>query len=682
MFAQKGSLTRKCVWLFVLLYLLFGARAFAQQDSSVRKDLFQMSLEELTEVNVVSASRQEQKISEISVPISIITAEDIHYSGLTSIPEILQFEPGVDVLRTSRFRYAVGIRGLHDVISDKTLVLINGRSTYSSVYGGAEWFRLPLFPEDIERIEIVRGPSGASWGANAFNGVINIITKNPDDVLGYFGSTTITEFGDSFTHLRWAEKKDKWSWRSSLGYEDQKSSDEAGAGDYKSSVPSMNALIGFDTYSAQDFSRNLITDNEFVYQPSDWTKLSLGVGHSNKTSGNFETGGLFPSNHRCYETTRLFSRIDRKFEDGSSGSLQWFGNLERSGLGDQLSYHNFENDFEGQLNFAPIGNHHILIGGNVRLIRINSKSPTAESYKFEGEPFDEQLVGIFGIDRWKITDRFTIEGQLRGDWYSETQTDWSGRLTGLYALDDNKDHILRFSAAKAFRSPMAAIRNVTVERFAIGPDLYLMNVVKSSHELENEETWSLEAGYTGKLAKGLTLQLDGYYQHYDNLIGIKTGPDPLGLGRFFISVENIADAEAWGGECELAYENKRGKLSAWYSYNDFRTEKSHQDIRAYQPAKHKAGLTGRLFLPDNWAFNVNYKFTDTTPGNPNGGDDIGSSHRLDLTISKKIAKGRGELMLGVSDILVKTRESVLDLGAYTAHETPGRMFFARLQLKF
>lgn len=169
---------------FMFLFGISGVVFAEQQEPNKQDELLEMPLEKLMEVTiVVSASRQEQKITQTSVPVSIITAEDIHYSGLTNIPEILQFTPGVDMLKISRFRYAVGVRGLHDFISDRTLVLINGRSAESPLFGGSEYYTLPIFMEDIERIEVVRGPGGAALGANAFNGVVNIITKKPEDVL-------------------------------------------------------------------------------------------------------------------------------------------------------------------------------------------------------------------------------------------------------------------------------------------------------------------------------------------------------------------------------------------------------------------------------------------------------------------------------------------------------------------
>ncbi|MGD9110461.1 MAG: TonB-dependent receptor plug domain-containing protein, partial [Phycisphaerales bacterium] len=538
-------------------------------------DLFEMSIEELMEMPIViSASRQEQEIAEASVPISIITAEDIHYSGLKSIPEILRFVPGVDVLRADRNRYAVSIRGLHDAYSDRTLVLIDGLSAYSSIYGGAEWYRFPILIEDIKRIEVVRGPGGAAWGANAFNGVINIITKEPEDVSGYFGSTTINEFGDTYSHLRWAEKKGKLSWRTSLGYQDHESSDDAGAGRYESLNPALNTTIGFDSYSARDFSRNWVSDTKVLYRLSDKTKVSFGIGHSNNSVGNWELGGSLPKDDNRFETTRLSSRIDTEFPNGSSGYLQWFGNLERTSLGSHIRYRNFENTFEGQLNLKPINKHHISIGGNIWFAHISSSAKLAtHDYAFQSPPYDEQMVGLFVIDRFEATDRLAIEGQIRGDWYSETQTDWSARLTGLYALDDKKDHVLRVSAAKAFRSPMVAYRTTTTQLHEFAPGLFLVNTHSPLKNLSNEEIFSLEAGYTGKLTKELTIRLDSYYQHFDHMIGYQYYSDPLGLNRYFVGFENVADAKAWGSEFELAYENKVGKLSAWYAYNAFRTEK-------------------------------------------------------------------------------------------------------------
>jgi iron complex outermembrane receptor protein len=161
---QKTFLARKSGFVLMsLLISILNVQLPAQEPyPNKQKDFFEMSIEELMDVEVVSASRQARKIGELSVPVSVITAEDIHYSGLTSIPEILQFAPGMDVLQVDRNRFAVGVRGLHEVYSDRLLGLTDGRAADCINTGGPRFPQLPVLLEDIERIEIVRGPSEPS----------------------------------------------------------------------------------------------------------------------------------------------------------------------------------------------------------------------------------------------------------------------------------------------------------------------------------------------------------------------------------------------------------------------------------------------------------------------------------------------------------------------------------------
>ena len=125
----KESSAGKRAALIAAVLLSGVALCFAEQgEANAPKDLFEMPLEELMKVSVVtSASRQPQKIGQLTVPVTVITAEDIHYSGLTNIADVIQFAPGVDVLKIERFRTAVGIHGLHETLSDKTTLLIDGR---------------------------------------------------------------------------------------------------------------------------------------------------------------------------------------------------------------------------------------------------------------------------------------------------------------------------------------------------------------------------------------------------------------------------------------------------------------------------------------------------------------------------------------------------------------------------
>ena len=167
--------------------LLLGALAlpafpaWAQQKQS---DLTDASLEDLMNVEVTSVSKREQKISQVAAAIFVITQEDIRRSGATNIPDLLRMVPGVEVAQIDANTWAVSIRGLNGQFSNELLVLVEGRTVYVPTFGGVFWDALDMPLEDIERIEVIRGPGGAVWGGNAVNGVINIITKEAHETQG------------------------------------------------------------------------------------------------------------------------------------------------------------------------------------------------------------------------------------------------------------------------------------------------------------------------------------------------------------------------------------------------------------------------------------------------------------------------------------------------------------------
>ena len=147
-------------------------------------DMDDIDLLELEVPVVVSASRRPQRLDTVPYAMSVITAADIRASGAHSIPDALRLVPGVDVADLTFGNAAVSPRGFHGFIASQVLVLVDGRQIYDSLFGGTVWGHWPFQMEDIERIEVIRGPGGVTWGANAVNGVINIITKDPGDQLG------------------------------------------------------------------------------------------------------------------------------------------------------------------------------------------------------------------------------------------------------------------------------------------------------------------------------------------------------------------------------------------------------------------------------------------------------------------------------------------------------------------
>lgn len=170
--------------MFALLALFAPLRAQPPSQGG----LADASLEELMNIEVTSASKKEQRLGSIAASAYVISAEDIRRSGISILPELLRLAPGVQVARLSSGSWAIGIRGFNDEYSNKLLVLVDGRSVYNEFYACVLWDTLNLAVEDIERIEVIRGPGAAMWGTNAVNGVINIITKSAQTTQG--GSIT------------------------------------------------------------------------------------------------------------------------------------------------------------------------------------------------------------------------------------------------------------------------------------------------------------------------------------------------------------------------------------------------------------------------------------------------------------------------------------------------------------
>src|SRR6202050_2039566 len=174
-------------WILSCAFALIGLLgisvlpAWSQQNLA---DLTSQSLEDLMNVEVTSVSKSEQTLSRAASAIFVITAEDISRSGAMNIPDLLRMVPGMDVAQINANTWAISARGLNGEFSNELLVLVDGRTVYTPTFGGVYWDVLDIPLDDIERIEVIRGPGGTIWGANAVNGVVNIITKKAADTHG------------------------------------------------------------------------------------------------------------------------------------------------------------------------------------------------------------------------------------------------------------------------------------------------------------------------------------------------------------------------------------------------------------------------------------------------------------------------------------------------------------------
>lgn len=622
---------------------------------------------------VVTASRSEQSVARTPVPVSVLSSEEIRFSGVRTVPQILSFVPGVDALQVDRNRWSVGVRGLHQTFSDRTLFLLNGRNASSPIFGGVDFQTLPIFLDDIDRIETVRGPAGGAWGANAFNGVINIIEKDPRETTGVLVSQRLNEFGDVKTNLRFGDANDDFAWRLSGEYQDLE--------DSGTEFITINGPFPGVT-EARDFSRTRKFGLDAVYDLGEKADIDFGLSHTHVERGDAPVIFAQASEDERIDLVRGHAQLTIDFDDGSSGYIQWYGSYQDTNRPSLWRVQSFDNTLEGQYSFRPHNDHDVTVGATLRVVDLDVMNASATDI-FQPDTATDIWFGGFISDSWRFADRWTLESQARIDWYNKTHTDWAGRVALLHELDETGRHVLRFAGAKAFRTPQHSLREFETSQVLLDPGpppLFLINFLNPG-ELDNEEIYSIELGYTGRVTDELTVRVDGYYQIYEDLTGTVFLPEPApNLGRFFLTIDNMDGAEAYGIETEISYKIEDLTLTGWYAYNDFEFDSSGQDARAFLPSSHKVGARAQLSATEWLTLNANYRYTNTTrsPTTPS----VKPRHRVDLTATFDFPKGIS-LQVGVLDVFDETDEPVFDqVAPVTAHETPGQTFFMQLQAKF
>jgi iron complex outermembrane receptor protein len=182
---MRSHLRIASYWLFLFMAGCLPCVGQATASDSGRKmDLTAMNIEDLMNIEVTSVSKTEEKLSRTASAVFDIEREDIRHSGALNISDLLRMVPGVNVAQISSNAWAICVRGFNGRFSNKLLVMLDGRPVYSPSFGGVFGDALDVPLEDIQRIEVIRGPGGSVWGANAVNGVINIITRNASETHG------------------------------------------------------------------------------------------------------------------------------------------------------------------------------------------------------------------------------------------------------------------------------------------------------------------------------------------------------------------------------------------------------------------------------------------------------------------------------------------------------------------
>jgi iron complex outermembrane recepter protein len=563
---------------------------FAQQPAD--DDISQASLEDLMNLQVTSVSKKEEKLSKAGAAVFVITQEDIRRSGATNIPDVLRLAPGVVVARVDANRWAISVRGFSDDFADKVLVLIDGRSVFSPSFSGVFWDMQNVPLEDIERIEVIRGPGGTVWGANAVNGVINIITKNSKTTQGGLisagaGSQVHADglvqyggaIGQNGTYRVYGRYFDVGNTVFPNG---EKAADAWSAG--QAGFRSDWDLSPRDSLTVQgDF---LKTDESQTVTELFLNALPLMGSVIDPVKA---TGG------------NILARWNHTLANGSEMTLQAYDDYSRHL---DRGFLNAENtvDLDFQHHVALGSRNDVVWGLGTRLIDSNYGSgyyTILPSHRFD------HLFTAFLQDEVKITKSLslTIGSKVEHNDFTGFEYDPSAQLVWA----PTKKQAVWLSIARALQEPNALAVGFQSD-FASIPDGSTFAVLRivGNPNLKPEELRDVEAGYRAQLNKRLSLDMTAFAGLYRDLeilapqapiSASQQGTPYLVLPEIFA---NGASARTYGVEFSGTWNaTRRWRISPEYSF--FREDPSGDVADLQEPAnaspRHQFLVRSFLDLP-------------------------------------------------------------------------------------
>ena len=510
-----------------------GAQA-AQNPAQSPTDLARLSLEQLGEIAVTTVSKEPEEVWQTPAAIYVLTQNDIRRSGATSIPEALRLVPGVEVARIDSDHWAIGIRGFESGFSKSVLVLIDGRSVYTPLYAGVYWDVQNVPLQDVDRIEVIRGPGGTIWGANAVDGVINIITKNAKDTQGAYASVGGGNADEGTGSFRYGGKiGQSLNYRIyGMGFADDP--------EFHSNHDEFDAWqmgqAGFRTDWSRRDSDTFTLQGDF-YNGSEGQLVGIG-SYSPPATVNLAGPVLVSGGN-------LLGRWERKFKTGSDLQIQTYYD-RTSRLSPQLG--EIRNTFDVDLLYHLTLKWHqdVLLGAGARWSPddIIQHVPTLT---FLPAHETDRIFSWFVQDQIPIVPKrvsLILGSKFDYNNYSGFDIQPTARL--LWTLTTRQT----FWAAitRAVRTPSRLDEDLELTDSLIsGVPLFLR--VQGNGQFVSEEMVGSEAGYRTLVVRKLYLDVAVFHNHYDRLYGY--GDNTVffeGSGKELREILQLSPVNVLGGD--------------------------------------------------------------------------------------------------------------------------------------
>lgn len=587
------------------------------KSGDAMKDILDMDIEQLARTSVVvpsmdvpvtSVSKEPSTVGRSAAAIFVITNEMIRRSGATCIPEALRMVPGLDVARFNSSTWAISARGFNALFSNKLLVLIDGRTVYSPIFSGVYWDVQDVMLEDIERIEVIRGPGGTLWGANAVNGVINIITKNARDSQGTYiqvGGGTEEKFFDS---VRYGGKFGEDFYYRVYGKHFERGPF------FDPNQPAYDSWrqgrFGFRTdWNMFGSKCDMLTVQGDCYTGTD----GMSQSHTSTTIPYswIEIGKVHNSGQD------VLARWRHKIDDDSDWSLQtYFDNFVRDQVINSERVRTF--DVEFQYRF-PLGDRHsIVCGAGYR--NVHNECPSSDPWTLSLQPPNEttSYTNQFIQDEIKLVeDRlwFTLGCKIEQNPFTGLEYQPTARV--LYMPDKRRS--LWGAVSRAVRTPSIVDEDLfatSVVEFGGSPNYFRTS---GNHGFRSEALIAYELGYRAQATDNFSYDVATFYNVYDGLrisefqtFFVENDPPPPHL-VFEYELANGPTADTYGVELSSKWEiSDSWRIQAQYTFLQVLVNTPVPTGYGDSP-HHQCYVRSSWDLRDNINFDLIFRYVDCLP---------------------------------------------------------------------
>lgn len=463
-------------------------------------DLALATIEDLMNITITSASRKEQRMGDVPASVYVITRDDIRRSGMTTVPELLRLVPGVQVAQINSNKWAIAVRGFNNLFGDKLLVLVDGRTVYDRLNSGIFWESLDVPVEQIERIEVTRGPGGATWGANAVNGVISIVTRHASDTTGAAVTIGGGTFDGGHVSARYGAARGRLAYRLSSQF----------VGHGESRLESGGSAD--DSWQSQAHRARL-----------DWTgSVDTVMVAGGATLATLR--GLFPAiagpvpgikpaaNQQQYtQEYDVLGRWARGLQNGSSLEVQSFVDYRHND--DATNPRQTQADVDAQYH-TSLSRHDLVVGGGYRYLHERVDGGFALS--IAPATVTEGIFNLFVQDDIAFGPRLHV--MLGAKVEREGRTSVQPTARAMWAIVPRR-HQVWAGVSRAVRRP--ALNDLSARfNYAsfIGPGgLPVLIGALGNPEFKSEEVVNVEAGYRFEAGSVASLDVTVFEGRYDNL---------------------------------------------------------------------------------------------------------------------------------------------------------------------